>query len=127
MAGLAFRGCFGLLLPIRCSVFDVRRSAFVSLNATDSTFPSSSSVRQRDGNDSAVEKAVHFCGSRRRITKNRVRTRAVDVFVTLSRHQEPDTGCKNEVICQERAVLKAEAAIQPERIAGVIGQKHLPD
>src|ERR1700731_2908186 len=86
---------------------------------------SSSSVGQRQCHDSAVEKIIHMPGGWTRVTGDRRRIGAVDLLVALAGDEKSDTGAEDDVFDEQRAPLKAEAAIEAEGVARVIGEKHL--
>src|SRR6266404_4183445 len=86
---------------------------------------SSSSVGQRQCHDSAVEKIIHTPGGWTRVTGDRHRIGAVDLLVALAGDEKSDTGAKDDVFDEQRTPLKAEAAIEAEVVARVIGEEHL--
>src|SRR5438105_8952520 len=66
-----------------------------------------------------------MAGGRTGITKDGTRVGAVNVLVTLTGHEESGAGAEDNVFGQQRPPLKAEAAIESEIVAGVIGEEHL--
>src|SRR5438105_4211067 len=84
-------------------------------------------VGQRQRNNSAVEKIVHLTGARAGITENRIRVRAINVFVALAWDQETGAGSEDDVVRQQRPILNPEAAIEADLIAGAVGEEDLAD
>src|SRR5437763_6304044 len=80
-------------------------------------------VGQRQRNNSAVEKIVHLTGARAGITENRVRVRAINVFVALAWDQETGAGSEDDVVRQQRPILNPEAAIEADLIAGAVREE----
>src|SRR5205085_1643421 len=84
-------------------------------------------VRQRQRNNSAVEKIVHLTGARAGITENRIRVRAINVFVALAWDQETGAGSEDDVVRQQRPILKSETAIEADLVAGAVREEDLAD
>src|SRR5207247_2825023 len=84
----------------------------------------SSSIRQRECRDCAVEKIIDVAGGRSRVTMDRNGACPVNVLVTPAGDQETGPSGDNDVFCKQRPPLESGAAIEREIVAGVVREQH---
>ena len=81
----------------------------------------SQSINERDREERVVEKAVHLPGFiLRTITGDVLGVSTVDVAVAGSGEKCSETGGDDDVVGEQRAILKTEAAIEAEFVAGFV-------